>query len=321
MKKTLMILASILISAVVMAQGPLKVSAKFNKGEYVIYESESNEKVSQAIGGTGAPQTVKLLGEVKYEVVDARPDGYTIECTTTKLENAEAQEENPLSELSSLMTKMLIGKKVVFKTDADGKIIKLENFEELKKGLETTINETFDKILKSDDNSSAEAKAVMENIKSSLSSELTEEKVLETLSNTSTGQFNLYGKTITTGTMEDNVFNSIKFKTTYMVPPSKDANTYTVKSSSVGNMTEDDMVKMIIDQVEKIMPDQAEMMKQNIDMLKQSGMLKIDANSQSSYEFLKNGWNKSGETTLKINMMGSNTETNLKWKIKESNLK
>ena len=311
MKKTIILLATVLISTVALAQKSIKVSAHFKKGDYVVYEFETNAKNTDL--GINLCQT----GEVKYEVTDARPDGYTIDCKTLKYDNVGGEQDNALNDMGNIMSKSLVGKKVTYKTDPDGKIIKLENFEELKKELGATVDEFINEIFKGGDGSMPIDK---NQFKASLLNELTEEKLIESLNSSSANHFNLYGKTLATGTMEDEVSNDIKYKTTFVVTPSTDGS-YTIKSSSVGNMSEDDMINLVIAQVEKMMPDQINMIKENIGMLKETGLLKVESNQQCTYEFLKNGWLKSGEKDFKIKMMNNNSEGNVKWKIKESNIK
>ena len=45
MKKTIILLATVLISTVALAQKSVKVVAHFNKGDYVIYEFETKAKI------------------------------------------------------------------------------------------------------------------------------------------------------------------------------------------------------------------------------------------------------------------------------------
>lgn len=311
MKKTIIFLATVLISTVALAQKSVKVAAHFNKGDYVIYEFETIAK------NTDLGLDLRQTGEVKYEVTDVRSDGYTIICNTLKCDNVGDDQDNPLNDMGNLMGKSLIGKKIIYKTDSDGKIIKIDNFDELTKEIGNTIDELINKIFEGTDENIPIDK---NELKKSFLDNLTEEKLIESINSSSGNHLKLYGKTLATGTMEDEVSNDLKYKTTYVVTPSTDGS-YTIKSSSIANMSEDDMVDIIITQVEKMMPDQVNTIKENIGILKETGLLKVESNQQCTYEFLKNGWLKSSEKEFKINMMSNNSEGNVKLKIKESNIK
>ena len=64
-------------------------------------------------------------------------------------------------------------------------------------------------------------------------------------------------------------------------------------------MTKDEMKEMLIQMVEKSAPDQAAMVKENIDQIMSSGMLKMDMKETVTYELQDDGWVKSikGEST------------------------
>ena len=113
----------------------------------------------------------------------------------------------------------------------------------------------------------------------------------------------LNGKTITTG-MQDEYLNhqGVKMMRTYSI--GEDG---TIEAASVIDMKPEEMKQMIIDQVEKLMPAQAEMIKQNIDALISSGMLKFKMDVKDVYNFQADGW-ASGITSEAISdMIGQKT--------------
>ena len=57
------------------------------------------------------------------------------------------------------------------------------------------------------------------------------------------------------------------------------------------------------------MPSQAEMIKQNIDMVMQSGMMKIEMTEDTTYELQDDGWVKSIKTVMNNKMMGKDIRT------------
>ena len=72
-----------------------------------------------------------------------------------------------------------------------------------------------------------------------------------------------------------------------------------IVANSTLNMTKDEMKEMLIQMVEKSAPDQAAMVKENIDQIMSSGMLKMDMKETVTYELQDDGWVKSikGEST------------------------
>ena len=72
-----------------------------------------------------------------------------------------------------------------------------------------------------------------------------------------------------------------------------------IVANSTLNMTKDEMKEMLIKMVEKSAPDQAAMVKENIDQIMSSGMLKMDMKETVTYELQDDGWVKSikGEST------------------------
>ena len=55
------------------------------------------------------------------------------------------------------------------------------------------------------------------------------------------------------------------------------------------------------------MPEQAEMIEQNIDAVMKSGMVKFDLEQTADYEFAPTGWLKTLTTDMKQNTMGQST--------------
>ena len=76
---------------------------------------------------------------------------------------------------------------------------------------------------------------------------------------------------------------------------------------------------MIVDQVKKIMPSQAEMIEQNIDMVMSSGAIKFEFEQTTDYEFGSNGWVKTISFTNKSNTVGSVSGSTCKMELVESN--
>ena len=137
------------------------------------------------------------------------------------------------------------------------------------------------------------AQMPIEMLKQQIMENTTEENLLKTFEGGSC-PLALNGKTITTGAQDEYVSNQgLKMKRMYFVNGQK------VTTNSTLNMSKDDMKQLIIAQIEKIAPEQAEMVKQNIEQVMASGMVKIDMKETSSYDVQADGWVKSitAETT------------------------
>ena len=65
MKKCLCLTTAILMAVMTFAQGSVKVTAKFSKGDYVIYEILSSIVQQSSMAGN---DTASFVGEIKYEV-------------------------------------------------------------------------------------------------------------------------------------------------------------------------------------------------------------------------------------------------------------
>ena len=69
------------------------------------------------------------------------------------------------------------------------------------------------------------------------------------------------------------------------------------------------MKELIIKQVEERAPEQAQMIKDNIDQVMATGMLKIDMTQKDTYEFQADGWPKSIVTENTTDTMGQKMTT------------
>ena len=74
-------------------------------------------------------------------------------------------------------------------------------------------------------------------------------------------------------------------------------------------MTKDELKDFIIKQVEESAPDQLEMVKQNIDMIINSGMMTIDGTEKVTYQMGDNGWYQSADYSLDLDVMGQKIKT------------
>ena len=113
-------------------------------------------------------------------------------------------------------------------------------------------------------------------------------------------------RVLTTGAQDEFVNNQgMKMKRFYLVNGKK------ITSTSTMNMTQDDMKKMILEKVEEMAPEQAKLVKDNIDTLLESGLLKTEGSEKASYELADDGWVKTLTVESTMNLMQQVTSTNV----------
>ena len=289
MKKVMLFSMMMLMALVANAQ--LKVAPKLEKGVEKTYVTET----TMSLPGQG---DVKMIVENKYRVADATPDGFLWDVTTTDVK-MEAAPDNIVGKLMGAAEEMMLGQTLNVATDKDGKLLKIVNFEELKPKMEQLASELMDKMVKELPQLEAAKDMLGQQIKGSIN----EEKLVSTFRD-ATSIMALNGKAIMTGAQED-IVNSdgFKMKRMYFV------NGKNITTNSSINMTKDEMKDMIIKQVEQNAPDQAAMIKENIDQVMESGMLKIDVKEKATYELADDGWVKALKVENTTESMGQSSTT------------
>lgn len=288
MKKKLIATALTLLVAFV-AYAQVKIAPKMEKGMKMTYEI--------ATTATYGGKEVKTSSEVEYAVSEQTADGFVVDVTMTKMETDGG--EDLASRLMWLTEEMQRGLTMKIKTDKDGKPVAFVNGKEVKtKGMEIA-KKMADEIYEQ----SPELSNMMpkETLLKQAEESLNEETMLNAVISTPNNALTLNGKTIA-NMAQDTYTNlqKINMKRTYFV--TKDGKGITTTSQS--DMSKEELKKFIIKQVEENMPDQAEMIKQNIDVALQSGLLKIEAKEKAVYTMQDNGWIKSADTTQELNMVG-----------------
>ena len=281
MKKLLMV--GLLLTAAIALQAQMKVAPKMEKGAVKTYVGQST--VTMPMQGD-----VKVSDETKYTVVDATVDGYVIDLETVNVQ-AECDANNIAGKLLVAAQETMKG--IVFRIglDKDGKIQKLLNSDEVQPKLTKGLESIVDQLLK--DIPQLSAAVSKDDLMKQIVESITPDALLETFQE-ATSPFSLNGKTIITGAQEEYVSkDGMKMKRMYFVQGKN------IVANSTLNMTKDEMKEMIIKQVEKSAPDQAAMVKENIDQIMSSGMLKMDMKETATYELQDDGWVKSikGEST------------------------
>ena len=286
MKKLMIV--SVMLMAAFAAQAQLKVAPKMEKGTTKTYATT----MTTNIPGQGE---VKITADTKYTVSAATADGYTVDVVATDVKS-DATADNIAGKLISASQELMKDMTVSLITDKDGKIVKIKNFNELKPMIDEASGKFVDQMLK--EVPQLGQLMTKEALLNQIKDNLTEENLVRSMQ-ANTSVLVLNGKTIMTGAQDEFVNEQgIKMKRMYFVNGKK------VTTNSSMNMSKDEMKAFVIKQVEQLVPEQAEMIKKNIDQVMATGLLKIDMKETANYEFADDGWVKTLKTEATTDTMG-----------------
>ena len=275
MKKIMMV--SLMLTIAMALQAQVKVAPKMEKGTVKTYVAEA----TITLPGQG---DVKVTADSKYSITDAKADSYVLEMVSTDVKT-ECEPGNIAGTLVAAAQEMMKDAVVRATLDKDGRIQNILNGDEVKARVDKQADAFIDQMLA--DVPQLAGVVSKDALKQQVSQALTIEGLVQTLQQ-ATSPLALNGKTIASGSQEEFVSQEgLKMKRMYFV------NGKTIIANSVMNMTEDEMKQTIIKQVEKSAPDQAQMIKDNIDQLMSTGMLKMDHKETATYELQDDGWVKS----------------------------
>ena len=284
MKKIMMV--SLMLTIAMALQAQVKVAPKMEKGTVKTYVAEA----TITLPGQG---DVKVTADSKYSITDAKADSYVLEMVSTDVKT-ECEPGNIAGKLVAAAQEMMKDAVVRATLDKDGRIQNILNGDEVKARVDKQADTFIDQMLA--DVPQLAGVVSKDALKQQVSQALTIEGLVQTLQQ-ATSPLALNGKTIASGSQEEFISQEgLKMKRMYFV------NGKTIIANSVMNMTEDEMKQTIIKQVEKSAPDQAQMIKDNIDQLMSTGMLKMDHKETATYELQDDGW-------VKSIVVDSNTET------------
>lgn len=294
MKKILLL--ALMLSAAFMAEAQsLTIAPKMQKGDKKMYKTETVTSMSDQ-------DDIAVTVETAYTVADKTADGYVIDIKTTSVSN-NADANNTMGRILAISSEMMKDVTVRIATDKNGQLTKVLNYDEVKNKIQAGSQKLVDELF----NSAPEIAQLVpkEAMLSQITDAMTEENIINSLKNADS-PLALNGKTVMTGAVDEYTNGSnIKMKRTYFVKGN------TVMGTSVMNMEKDDIKKLIIAQVEKLVPDQADMIKENIDTVMESGLVKLEANEKSTYELGADGWVKTIKTEQVSNTMGQETKATI----------
>ncbi len=287
-------LVSMMLTMVMAVQAQLKVAPQMQKGDQKNYEVT----IVTDIPGQGS---FTINEEMAYSVTDATATGYVVKMETTKM-TSDVKAENIAGQIVAAAQEVMINIPLLIATDQAGKPLGINNYAEISKKIDTQSDVLIEKMFKAIPQLSM---ALPKNaLKQQILTSLSEEALLKTIQ-WSVNPMALNGKTIMTGAQEEYINDQgIKMKRMYFV------NGRNVTVSGSANMSKEELKKLIIEQVEKMMPEQAEMVKQNIDQLIESGMLKLDMKETGSYEYQEDGWVKTIKSENVTENMGQKVTVN-----------
>lgn len=291
MKKLMMV--SLLLTAAFALQAQVRIAPKMQKGTVKTYSAV-------AIATLPGQGDVKITTDTKYTITDATADGYVLEMVSTDVKT-ECDPNNIAGKLMAAAEEMIKGAVIRVTLDKDGRVQNILNGDEVKakidKQADVFIDQMMTEIPQLAQVFSKDA------LKQQMAQSLTTDALVQSMQE-ATSPLALNGKTLMTGLQDEFVSKEgMKMKRMYFV------NGKSIVANSMTNMTDDEMKEFVIKQVEKSAPEQAEMVKQNIDQVMATGMLKMNHQEKATYELQDDGWVKSITTDATTETMGQQVVT------------
>jgi hypothetical protein len=284
---------SVMLTAAMAASAQLKIAPKMQKGLTKVYN---------VVATTNIPgqKEVNITTDMKYTVTEANADGYVVDVLTTTF-TSDATSDNIAGQLLSGAAELLKDLNVRVATNKDGRAEKIVNYAELRPRIDDMCDKLIEKMYQAIPQMSQ--LVPKEPLRQQMMESLTEEKLLKSMQN-ATSVMTLNGKTVMTGAQEEYVNEQgMKMKRLYFV------NGKNIVTNSSMNMSKDELKALLIAQVEKLAPAQADMIKQNIDTVIESGMLKMDMKETATYDLLDDGWVKSVTVDTTTDTMGQTAKS------------
>ncbi|MBQ9356591.1 MAG: hypothetical protein IJT98_04815 [Prevotella sp.] len=280
MKK--LFISTLMMLLTLAAGAQTKISAQLQEGATFTY----TEQATIALPGQSE---YHLNSETEYKVNNVTAEGAVITVTMKTFEN-DIPETDMAGQMMSMMAGVHKNVGVRLQVDADGKVVAIQNFEEVKNLLANTAADMVDMMANSNPTLAGMKDAILAQIMEQASEEALVEKYSKG------GVLGLNGKTLANGATDTYTVQGLKMKSMYFVT----ARSIIVNSQL--DMTTDDLKAFVIAQVEQQMPDQAAMIRENIDMV--MGQMHFEMTSRSTYTMQDNGWPRSISTETNQDMMG-----------------
>ena len=293
MKKLFLLSIGLLMVVTIFAQS-IKVTPALKKG--------MNKTYTNTTAITTMDQTINIVSEQRFSITKETPQGYEMLIETTNY-SSDAKDDNLAGRLLTLGTEILKDTKAQVSLNKEGKLLDIINYEEIKTKCLASGERMVDELLKA----APEISQVLtkEALVEQVAATLTRENLIKSLAGNS-NPLALFGLTIVNG-MQDKYNNGMfDLKRTWLVNGKK------IFASAKSDMSKEELKAYVLSQVEKLAPQQADMIKENIDMVLSSGLIKIDVTENANYELADDLWIKSMETTVENDMMGQKTSSSTK---------
>ena len=297
MKKVFLLSIGLMMAVAIFAQS-IKVTPVLKKG--------MNKTYVNTTAITTMDQTINVVSEQRFSITKETPQGYEMLMENTNF-SSDVKEDNLASRLLTIGTEIMKDTKVQLSLDKEGKLLDIINYEELKKKCVASGERMVDELMKAAPEISQvlTKEALMEQVTATL----TQENLIKSLTG-NTNPLALFGRTIVNGMQDKYNNNMVDLKRTWLVNGKK------IFASAKSDMNKEELKAYILSQVEKIAPQQADMIKENIDMVLSSGLIKIDVTENANYELADDLWIKSMETTIDNEMMGQKSSSRTKIQLK-----
>lgn len=285
MKKLFALSIGLLMAVTVFGQ-TIKVTPALKEGMVKTYTTTT--------AATSMGQTVNLTSELKYTVTKETANGYEMTLETTDFKS-DGDDKNLMSRLATLSEEIMKNSKVQMRLDKEGKVLEIINYQEVMAKSKATADKLIDEIY----NAAPEIAQIMkkEQLQEQLMAELTPEQLTKSLTITAS-PLALFGRTITSGMQDTYDNNMVTLKRIWLVTGKR------IGASAKTDMSREELKAYVLKQVEKSAPQQAAMIKENIDTVLDSGMLKLDVSEKANYDLGDDLWVKSMECSIDNNMMG-----------------
>ena len=313
MKKLFITLAFTLAVTALNAQTLIK--AKFQKGEKAVYETVTEIEGQSAAAGS---ESVKITKQTKITVQEILRDGYIIEMLTKGI--AVDGNQAFLRQTGDMIIQSLNNVPMLLRTDANGKITDILNYDEVQRKAWKFALTELDSIYNNNPNvekSMPKMKAMM-----SITKDIAKDVLIANINNNTF--FYLFGKSLKTGYTEDRYIKDIKSIVTYTL--TKKGNTMNIAEEISSNMTEAEVKAFIIDKMKGVGADEnLELMIAQLeahwDRMKEIGMATMDINGTTNFQLLKSGWPTEYSSKIKANRMGVDIIINSVTKLVQKNWK
>ena len=313
MKKLFLTLAFALVVTALNAQTLIK--AKFQKGDQAVYETVTDIEGKSAAAGVEA---VKVTRQTKITVQEVLRDGYIIEILTKDI--AVDGDQSFLTQTGDMIIQSLNNVPMLLRTDANGKITDILNYDEVQRKAWKFALTKLDSIYNNNLNvekSMPKSKAMM-----SITKDIAKDVLIANINNNTF--FYLFGKSLKTGYKENKEIKDIKSTITYTL--SKKGNTMNIAGKISSNMTEADVKAFIIDKMKSVGADEnLELMIAQVeaywDKMKEIGMATMEINGTTNFQLLKSGWPTEYSSKIKANRMGVDITINSVTKLVKKNWK